>query len=112
MAASLREFETLLLLAIAELGPDAYGLAVHEKLEAITGRSIALGQIYTALARLEQRGLVAGRDGKTTEGRAGRPRKFYRLERRALPALRASAEAYSRLARVINSALPRLEGGR
>jgi PadR family transcriptional regulator len=109
---NLREFETRLLLAIGEIGPEAYGLAIHEHIEALTGRSIALGQIYTGLARLEQRGLIAGTEGDATPGRGGRARKFYRLEPAAVPVLRASADSYARLARQIASALPRLERSR
>jgi DNA-binding PadR family transcriptional regulator len=105
---ALREFETLLLLAIGELGGEAYGLAIHERIEALTDRSIAIGQIYTGLARLEQRGLVTGAESGTTEGRGGRPKKFYRLERPAVRVLRASAESYAQLARAIQAALPRL----
>jgi PadR family transcriptional regulator len=109
---NLREFETLLLLAIGEIGPEAYGLAIHERLEALTGRSIALGQIYTGLARLEQRGLVTGTEGETTVGRGGRARKFYRLRPAAVAVLRASADAYARLAQQIAAALPGLERSR
>jgi PadR family transcriptional regulator len=109
---SLREVETLLLLVIGELGPDAYGLAIHERVEQLAGRSFALGQVYTGLARLEQRGFVSGTEGGTTEGRGGRPKKYYRLERPAIRVLRTSADSYAQLARAIRSALPRLEQGR
>jgi len=112
MPPTLREFETLLLLAIGELGAEAYGLAIHERMEALTGRSIAIGQIYTSLARLESRGLVTGAEGESTAGRGGRPKKFYSLEAAAVPVLSASAESFARLAEEITAALPRLEGGR
>jgi DNA-binding PadR family transcriptional regulator len=106
---SLREFETLLLLAIGELESDAYGLAIHERLEVLTGRSIAIGQIYTSLARLEQRGLVTGTESEPTPGRAGRARKFYRLAPAAMRVLRSSADSYAKLAESIRLALPGLE---
>jgi DNA-binding PadR family transcriptional regulator len=108
----LREFETHLLLAIGDLGEDAYGLAIHERVESMTGRSVALGQIYTGLARLEQRKFVTGVEGESTAGRGGRPKKFYRLEGPALEVLRASAATYADLAGRIAAALPRLEGGK
>jgi DNA-binding PadR family transcriptional regulator len=110
--AKLREFEILLLLAVGDLRDEAYGLAIHERIEALTGRSIAFGQIYTGLGRLEQRGFVSGREGESTEGRGGRPKKFYRLEPPAVHVLRSSAETYARLAGMVTEALPRLEGGR
>jgi DNA-binding PadR family transcriptional regulator len=110
MQTTLREFETLLLLAIGDLRDEAYGLAIHERLEALTGRSLALGQVYTGLGRLEQRGFVSGREGESTDGRGGRPKKFYRLQSPALEVLRASADTYARLAGLIADALPRLGG--
>jgi DNA-binding PadR family transcriptional regulator len=109
MKESLQEFETLLLIAIGELAPEAYGLAIHQHLESATGRSLALGQIYTGLARLEQRGLIVGTEGQTAPGRAGRARKFYRLEPGAVRVLKSTAAAYSRLAHQITSALPRFD---
>jgi DNA-binding PadR family transcriptional regulator len=110
MQTTLREFETLLLLAIGDLRDEAYGLAIHERLEALTGRSLALGQVYTGLGRLEQRGFVSGREGESTDGRGGRPKKFYHLQPPALEVLRASADTYARLAGLIADALPRLGG--
>jgi len=110
MQSTLREFETLLLLAIGELGDAAYGLAIHERLEALTGRSIAIGQVYTGLGRLEHRGFVSSEEGESTEGRGGRPKKFYQLEPSAVDVLRASAGTYARLAGLITDALPRLGG--
>jgi DNA-binding PadR family transcriptional regulator len=112
MSPTLREFETLLLLAIGELGDEAYGLAIHERLEAMTGRTIALGQIYTGLGRLEQRDFVCAEEGESTRGRGGRPKKYYRLAPPALEVLRASADSYARLAGLIGDALPRLQGER
>jgi DNA-binding PadR family transcriptional regulator len=47
------------LLAMLEEGPS-YGLALHDKFEARTGRiwPLNVGQVYTTLARLERDGLV------------------------------------------------------
>jgi DNA-binding PadR family transcriptional regulator len=72
-------FEQLILFSVLRLGDDAYGLAIRETLEARTGRIVSSGAIYTALGRLEERGLVTSRVGEPTPGRAGRPRKFYRV---------------------------------
>lgn len=112
MGDTLREFETLLLLAVGELEDGAYGLALHDRLEERTGRSIALGQIYTGLSRLEQRGYVSSREGESTAGRGGRPKKFYRLEALGLETLRESRATYRKLADLIAETLPGLEAGR
>lgn len=37
---------------------DAYGVTIRQEIERRTSRSVAVGAVYTALQRLEQRGLV------------------------------------------------------
>ena len=51
---ALGEFEQSLLLAIAHLGENAYGVAIRHEIERRTGRDIAVGALYTSLARLER----------------------------------------------------------
>jgi PadR family transcriptional regulator PadR len=77
---SLGAFEQLLLFTVLRLGEDAYGVAIRETLEERTGRAYSAGAIYTALGRLEERGLVTSRLGDSTPGRAGRPPKYYEIE--------------------------------
>ncbi len=80
MAQSLGEFEQLLLVAIVRLGKGAYGASLRREIEQRTGRTVAIGAVYTALDRLEQKGCVASRMGEPTPERGGRRKKFYRLE--------------------------------
>lgn len=87
---SLGSFEQLLLFAVLRLGDDAYGVTIRETLEERTGRTVSSGAIYTALGRLEERGLVSSRIGDSTPGRAGRPPKYYRVEPEGARALRAA----------------------
>ena len=91
---SLGTFEQLVLFSALRLGGDAYGAAIRETLEERTGRAYSSGAIYTALARLEERGLVSSWVGEATPGRAGRPPKYYRVEPKGAQALLA---AYSDL---------------
>ena len=53
MGDHLGRFEHFLLLAVMRLGEDAYGMTIRRELADHTGRDIAVGAIYTALARLE-----------------------------------------------------------
>jgi DNA-binding PadR family transcriptional regulator len=110
---SLGAFEQLLLFAVLRLGDDAYGVAVRETLEERTGRAYSAGAIYTALGRLEERGLVSSWVGDPTPGRAGRPPKYYRVEPLGARALLA---AYSSIQSVAGGVVPELielaeEGG-
>ena len=78
--ATIGEFEHLVLLAILRLQDKAYGVAIRREIESRAGRSVATGAIYTLLARLERKGLVASRLGEPTPERGGRSKKFYRLQ--------------------------------
>ena len=80
MPQSLGEFEQLLLFAIVRLGKNAYGASLRREIEERTGRTVAIGAVYTALDRLEQKGFVDSRMGEPTPERGGRRKKFYRLE--------------------------------
>jgi DNA-binding PadR family transcriptional regulator len=98
MTESLGRFEELILLALLRLGPDAYGLAVRREIEERTAREVSTGALYTALKRLEERGLVASRMGEPTPERGGRRKKHYRLEAPGIRALRASYLDYTKMA--------------
>jgi PadR family transcriptional regulator, regulatory protein PadR len=95
---NLGSFEQLVLFAVLRLGEGAYGVTIRETLEERTGRSVSSGAIYTALARLEARGLVSSSVGEPIAGRAGRPPKYYRIEAAGARALRASYEDLQALA--------------
>ena len=59
MTRSIGDFKQLILLTLVRLGADAYGASIRTEIEKRTGRAIAAGALYTALNRLETRGLVA-----------------------------------------------------
>ena len=68
----------LALAAVLRLGEGAYGAAVFAELER-TGRTTAMGAVYTTLTRLERRGLLTAEIGPPTPVRGGRRTKVYRL---------------------------------
>ena len=76
----LGDFEQLILFSVLKLGDDAYGVSIRDTIEERTGRTVSSGAIYTALGRLEDRGMVSSVVGEPIAGRAGRPRKYYALE--------------------------------
>ena len=98
MAATLGEFEQLLLLAMVRLGENAYGATLRKDIEKRTGRTIAIGAVYTALDRLERKGYVASRVGQPTPERGGRRKRFYRLEPRGATALNHSYRDFKSMA--------------
>jgi DNA-binding PadR family transcriptional regulator len=75
----LGRFEHQLLLAVIRLGDAAYGMTIRRELARHTGREVAVGAIYTALARLEQRGFVQSKLGEPTPERGGKSKRYYRV---------------------------------
>src|SRR5262252_2508033 len=95
MADVLGSFEQAVLLGIIRLGRDAYGRAILKDVQARLERDVAAGAVHATLDRLERKGLLASRLGSGTPVRAGRPRRYYRLQPagvRALNAARAAVE--------------------
>ena len=107
MANALGEFEQLIMLAVLRLGSDAYGVAIRRAIEDQTGRNVAAGAIYTALGRLEGRGLVTARVGETAPERSGQRRKYYTLQPEGAAAL---YRAYSNLQSMADGLVPQLAG--
>jgi PadR family transcriptional regulator PadR len=76
----LGEFEELVLLAVARLGENAYGVPIWEALEKASHRSVALGSIYVTLERLEKKGYVSSRLGEATSERGGKAKRYFKVE--------------------------------
>ena len=76
---SLGEFEELVLLMVAALHGDAYGVAILENLEEKMGRKVNISTIHVALKRLEKKGYVESSYGGITLKRGGRRKKYYSI---------------------------------
>jgi PadR family transcriptional regulator, regulatory protein PadR len=74
---SLGEFEELVLLMVAALHDEAYGVAILESLEEKTKKSFNISAIHVVLKRMEDKGFVRSRFGGITDNRGGRRKKFY-----------------------------------
>jgi PadR family transcriptional regulator PadR len=77
MKDSLGEFEELVLLMVAALHDEAYGVAILEGLEDRMSKKVNISAIHVALKRLENKGFVNSRYGGITSERGGRRKKFY-----------------------------------
>ena len=98
MSGYLGEFEQLVLLALARLGDDAYGVTIRDTLAERAGRQTSFGAIYSTLRRLEAKGLVRARLGEPEAVRGGRAKKYVALTARGRVALRDSHSALARMA--------------
>lgn len=94
----LGEFEQLILLALARLGDEAYGVTIRQTLQDRTGREPSFGAIYSTLRRLEGKGLVRSYLGESEAVRGGRAKKHVVLTPRGRAAMRDAHRAVVRMA--------------
>lgn len=87
MKVYLGEFEELVLLTIASLGEEAYGVAIQEAIELYSGREISIGALHSTITRLEEKGLLKSWTGGATQERGGRRKRYYDLTREGKVAL-------------------------
>src|SRR5882672_9125444 len=73
----LGEFEELLLLMVAALHDEAYGVSLLQNLEEELDKKLNISAIHVALKRMEDKGMVKSRFGGITENRGGRRKKYY-----------------------------------
>ncbi len=91
------EFEQVVLLAVLQLGNDAYGMQVRQEIDARTGRDVSIGALYRTLARLESKGFVSHSLGEPSAERGGRAKKFFRVEPAGIEALERSRDTIDRM---------------
>jgi DNA-binding PadR family transcriptional regulator len=98
MPAYIGEFEQLVLLALARLGEDAYGVTIRAILMERAKRKASFGAIYSTLRRMEEKGLVRSFQGEPEAVRGGRAKKYVALTVRGRAALREAHAAVVRMA--------------
>lgn len=99
------ELEQLLLLAVLQLGDEAYGTAIMREMEERGGRSVSPGSLFAAVDRLEAKGLVTSRLGDANPGRGGKRKRFLTVTPEGLSALRDARDAWVRMAEGLGEAL-------
>jgi PadR family transcriptional regulator, regulatory protein PadR len=104
----LGELELMILLAVIRLGDDAYGVPISKELLETTGREVALGSVYAALDRLEQKEFVSSALGDPSPARGGRAKRYFRVTSKGMREATTTKQALISLWRGI----PRWEGER
>ena len=79
MKGYLGEFEELVLLTIAVLKDDAYGITIKENIEQRTDRSLSIGALHSTITRLEEKGFIKSWLGEPTQIRGGRRKRYFEL---------------------------------
>lgn len=106
MGSYLGEFEYLVLLALARLGDEAYGVTIRQTLIDRTGRAPSFGAVYSTLRRMEDKGLVRSFMGDPEAVRGGRAKKFVSLTPQGRQALRESHSAFVKMAEGVSGLKP------
>ena len=75
----LGEFEEVVLLTVAILHNEAYGIAIIEEMEKRLNRKVSIGALQTVLRRLEKKGLLDSAFGEATKIRGGKRKRYFTL---------------------------------
>ena len=93
----LSDFELYVLLAVAALGDDAYGVTITTRISERTGRDVSIGAVYATLGRLADKGFVTFSFSEPEAVRGGRSRKLVALTPAGARALRVTTESLTRM---------------
>ncbi len=73
----LGEFEEVVLLTVAILHSEAYGIAIIDEIEKRLNRKVSIGALQTVLRRLEKKGLLNSVFGEATKIRGGKRKRYF-----------------------------------
>lgn len=104
----LGEFELMILLAVINLGEEAYGVPISRELERYRGRDVVVGSVYAALERLETKGLIRSAVGQSTPERGGKAKRYFNVTNEGLRQVHETRRVLSQLWQT----LPDLRKGR
>ena len=94
---SLGDFEHQVLLAILQLGGEAYSVPIVLELEERTRREVAQAAVFIVLQRMEKKGLVTSRMDDHAVEETGRVRRYFKPTELAMRRLKDSRRALVRL---------------
>jgi PadR family transcriptional regulator PadR len=79
MTPSIGSLELTVLLAVARLGDDAYGLGIRRDVSERMAHDYSVGAIYTTLERLTEKGFISSKTTEPLAVRGGRSRRQFKL---------------------------------
>ena len=88
----LGEFEEIVLLTVAILHGEAYGVAIIDEMESRLGRAVSIGALQTVLRRLEDKGFLTSEFGEATKMRGGKRKRFLTVTSLGKSTLREAKE--------------------
>lgn len=88
----LGEFEEVVLLTVAVLYTEAYGVAIVEEMEKRLNRKVSIGALQTVLRRLEEKGMLTSTFGEATKIRGGKRKRYFTVTQFGQQVLNESKE--------------------
>lgn len=73
----LGELEEIVLLTVAILHGEAYGIAIVNEMEERLSRRISIGALQIVLRRLEKKGYLVSEFGEATKVRGGKRKRYF-----------------------------------
>jgi DNA-binding PadR family transcriptional regulator len=84
----LTKLEENVLLTILRLQDDAYIVSIKDQIERFTNKNLSFGALYVSLNRLIKYGYLESGIGESSSVRGGRAKKYYRLTKDGISALK------------------------
>ena len=88
----LGEFEEIVMLTVAILYNEAYGVAIINEIEKRLERKVSIGSLQTVLRRLEKKGYLVSELGQATRVRGGKRKRFFKVTNYGRDILRANKD--------------------
>lgn len=89
---SLGEFEEIVLLSVAILGDQAYGVSIKEEINHRLQRNPSIGALHAALNRLEDKGFLKSEESESTPERGGRRKLHFHITKSGIRTLEKSRD--------------------
>ncbi len=86
------ELEELILLTIASMAEDQYGVRIKQVFEEASGRKVNISAVHAALYRMEDKGFLSSGMSESTNIRGGKRKRIFTLTNAGLGILRQSKE--------------------
>src|SRR5690606_36459672 len=93
----LGEFEEFVLLTVAALQDEAYGVEIKREMERRMKQRLSVGSVQSALKRLEDKGFLKSQLGEATQKRGGKRKRIYTITRYAQKVLAELKDIRARL---------------
>lgn len=75
----LGEFEEIVLLLVAALNGEAYGVNITHEIITQTERDVRLNQVHASLQRLEEKGMIESTMSEPVAERGGRRKRLFKI---------------------------------